>query len=128
MSSGSEAQSTQQQVIKGGFKVQTATCKPLPIVYGTCRVAGTCIWDGEYTAVSQSSGGKGSGGGSAVIYYSESFLMAVAQGQILGMGRGWKSSGATEFIRDVAHGLSLTYTRGARRQVDASPRQIAKQE
>lgn len=101
MGSSSEAQSNQQQVIKGGYKVQTATFKPLPIVYGTCRVAGTFIWDGEYTSQSQGNGGKGSGGGSAVTYYSESFLMAVAQGQILGLGRGWKSSGAQEFLRSV---------------------------
>lgn len=112
MGSSSEAQSSQQQVVKGGYKVQTATFKPLAIVYGTCRVAGTLIWDGEYTSQSQGNGGKGSGGGSAVTYYSESFLMAVAQGQILGMGRGWKSSGATEFLRSVAE-ADFTIVTGA---------------
>lgn len=40
---------------------KTSTFKPLPIVYGSCRIVGALIWDGKYTKQQQSNdGGKGS--------------------------------------------------------------------
>jgi len=68
------------------LKIQTSTFgAPIPIVYGTTRIAGNIIWGTDYTehtkTESASSGGKGGGGAKVKSYtYSITFAVGLAQG------------------------------------------------
>lgn len=78
-----------------GLHVQTSAYgNPLPIVYGTNRTSGNMIWYGDFTQIpvsSSSGGGKGGRSNNAVTSYeySTSFLMAISEGQIQGIGKVW---------------------------------------
>lgn len=59
---------------------------PVPLIYGTRKVAGNIIWLGDlqsYVIVHKQSGGKGGGGGGAStteMRYRRSFLIAICEG------------------------------------------------
>ena len=75
------------------LKVQSATYGiPIPIVYGTSRVAGNAIWitPKKETSHEQSSGGKGGGGSSSTTFtYSQSVAMGICEGPITGISKIW---------------------------------------
>jgi hypothetical protein len=61
---------------------------PVPVVYGTTKVGGSCIWYGNFKSTAQSqSVGKGGGGSTTTGYtYAASFQMALCEGPIAGIG------------------------------------------
>jgi hypothetical protein len=64
----------------------------MPRVYGTYRVPLNPRWLPEFTADSQSAGGKGGGGGSEYYTYSSSPLYWCADGiNVIGVSRIWKN-------------------------------------
>jgi hypothetical protein len=96
----------QQQAAAAGLNVQTSVQgKPIPLIYGTTRVASNLIWYGDFDAQQQSSsagggqggvggggGGKG-GGGSGTYTYSASFMSALCEGPIEGVHVGYVNKG-----------------------------------
>lgn len=63
---------------------------PVPVVYGQNKVAGNCIWYGDFQAIAQQqkqSGGKGGGGSSSTTSYTykASYQLALCEGQISGI-------------------------------------------
>lgn len=103
--SGGDGQSVQAQqpAIASGLRIQSSVAgTPIPIVYGTNRVAGNLMWMGDFTATSAqaSGGGKagGKGGGSGgksgsgapvQVTYSASVIFGLAEGPIAGVGQVW---------------------------------------
>lgn len=81
------------------LKVQASTYgNPIPTVYGAARIAGNMIWSKEitetaHTSTQSSGGGKGGGGGSSVTTttytYSQSFAVALCEGEIAGVRKIW---------------------------------------
>ena len=62
---------------------------PVPVIYGTNKEAGSCIWYGDFKSTAQKSktGGKGGGGSTTTGYtYSASFQMGLCEGPIQGIG------------------------------------------
>ncbi len=62
---------------------------PVPVVYGTTKVGGSCVWYGDFksTAQKSQSSGKGGGGSTTTGYtYSASFQLALCEGPIQGIG------------------------------------------
>ena len=93
--------STQHQqptVLTGGYRLQTSTYKGLTIVYGTQRVPGNIVAIFDFTVTAHNGGGKGFGGGQTNYTYSERILTGLCQGPILGVGRVWRGSGASELL------------------------------
>ena len=79
----------------GDLKVQnSAYGQMLPIVYGTARLAGNMIWSRPILETKHSeevSGGKGGGSSQEVINYtySQTFAVALCEGEITGIRRIW---------------------------------------
>ncbi len=81
-----------------GLQVQTASSAlPIPIVYGTARLAPNLIWNGAFRAFpqySKSSAGKGGGHSSVSGYtYATSALFAIGEGPVAGLGTVWRGGG-----------------------------------
>lgn len=80
------------------FRVQSSAYGlPIPIIYGTNRLAGNLIWYGDFTAHAhtdtQETGGKGGGGGEVThttYTYTVSFIMALCEGPIKDILKVWK--------------------------------------
>ena len=94
----SGTQTAQPAVVKGGYRLQTSTFKGLTIIYGTQRIAGNILALFDYTVTAHDGGGKGFGGGQVQNTYSERILTGLCQGAILGVGRVWRGSGASELL------------------------------
>jgi len=86
---------------------------PIPRVYGRARLGGQVIWamDFEEEAATSEAGGAGKGGlgggaaGSATEYrYFASFAVALAEGEITGLGRVW-ADGQELGLGDVTYRL-----------------------
>src|SRR4029077_12740237 len=112
-SGGSQPASTPNYT---GLQIQTAvSALPIPIVWGTSKLAPNVIWYANFkaTPVSSSGGGGGkglfhggsSGGGSAGQYdYKAVFLRAMSEGPIQGVGLVWRGQSTPSL---GALGLSL---------------------
>ena len=61
---------------------------PVPVVYGTGKVGGNCMWYGDFTSTAHSQKtGKGGGGSSNSSYtYSASFQLGLCEGPITSIG------------------------------------------
>jgi hypothetical protein len=95
---------TPQQVAT--LQVTSATKgEPVPVVYGTQRIAGTVIWYGNFQQHEQGGGKKGGGGGSkkgdpgAETRYSASFAIALCEGPIDGVSRIWQNKDPVDMSR-----------------------------
>lgn len=74
------------------LKVQnSAYGQPIPLIYGTYRMAGNVIWAGTPVEHSQTQGGKG-GPTSTTYSYSLSFAVGLCEGPIVGVRRIWANS------------------------------------
>jgi hypothetical protein len=78
----------------GDLKVQSsAPGMPIPIVYGSARIAGNVIWSSGIRehANTQSVGGKGGGGGGSYTTYTYDVDVAIAlcEGPIVGINKAW---------------------------------------
>lgn len=77
------------------LRIQTSTNgMAIPVVFGTNRITGNLMWVDEwwYTTTQNQQGGKGGGGGGGsytTIDYKLSFIMALCEGQIAGIGQCW---------------------------------------
>lgn len=63
--------------------------QPIPIAYGTVRIAGQVIWQTDLQEHKQTSGGKGGGPKVTTYSYSVSFAVMYCEGPILGYNRIW---------------------------------------
>jgi hypothetical protein len=63
--------------------------QPIPIPYGTIRVAGQTIWASELIESSEEVGGKGSSDGATIYHYSVNILTSVCEGPVEGVLRIW---------------------------------------
>lgn len=70
-------------------RVQSNTYgQPIPICYGTIRVAGQTLWASELIEASEEVGGKG-GGGATMYSYSVNLLTSVCEGPVAAVLRIW---------------------------------------
>jgi hypothetical protein len=85
---------------------------PIPIVWGTNKMAGNLIWYGDFRTIAhtQKQGGKGGGGKvtTTTYTYTVSFLQALCEGPISGVARVW--SGKNTY--PDPSGLALTILTG----------------
>jgi hypothetical protein len=97
----------------GDLKVQASTYgNAIPIVYGSMRLAGNMIWSTPILetahVTSQESGGKGFGGSQTVnsttYTYSQSFAIALCEGEIIGVRKIWANG---EIIYNVANDADI---------------------
>jgi len=94
----------------GDLKVQSSTYgNPIPIVYGSMRIAGNMIWSTDRIptahTTTQSGGGKGGGGGSVTqtsYTYSQSFAIALCEGEIAGVRKIWANGKLIYNLSDTA--------------------------
>jgi hypothetical protein len=109
MFGSSQSTPSSQAPVYLGVEVPTSVSTlPVPIVYGTQRVAPNLIWYGDYRSESQSQaeGGKGFGGGGqsdSQVYFA-SMIMALCEGPIQGIGQIW--NGQTTYTLEQT-GFSL---------------------
>ena len=97
-----------------GLQVQTASSAlPIPVCYGTNRLAPNLIWNGAFRAIpqySKSSGGKGGGHSSVSGYtYATSAVFAIGEGPISGLGAVWRGGGtyaASDFFLGLFAGTT----------------------
>lgn len=92
----------------GDLRVQSSAYgAPIPIVYGTVRVAGNIIWalPIRETSHKEDVGGKGGGGGSVTTFtYSATLALAIAEGEITGIRRIWADA---NLMYDVGNNASI---------------------
>ena len=78
-----------------GIGVQTSVYgRPIPICFGTNRLAANLGWYGDFQAIAheQSAGGKGGGGGSITSYsYQSAVDFLLCEGPIVGINRVWRN-------------------------------------
>lgn len=97
----------------GDLKVQSSTYgNPIPIVYGAMRIAGNVIWsmdivETSHTTTSGGGGGKGGGGGGGSVTqtsytYSQSFAIAICEGEIAGIRKIWANGKLIYNLSDTA--------------------------
>src|SRR5580704_7010705 len=110
-SGGSQPASTPDYT---GLQIQTAvSALPIPIVWGTCKLAPNVIWYANFKAIAAGSsggGGKGLFGSSASSSnsgqydYKADIILAICEGPITGIGDVWRGQSTTSL---GALGLSL---------------------
>lgn len=111
---GSPKVSNNSPVISS-MRVQTSCYgKALPLVYGCARVAPNLIWYNDFQAhphTSSASAGKGGGGmqGQTSYTYTAAMIMAMCEGEILGVPRVWRGK---EILTPSTLGLDV-YTGSA---------------
>jgi hypothetical protein len=97
-----------------GLQIQTAvSALPIPILWGTSKLAPNVIWYANFKAIPVTSGGGGGGkglfgGGSGTSTgqydYKADVILAICEGPILGVGDVWRGQSTTSL---GALGLSL---------------------
>jgi hypothetical protein len=98
-----------------GLQIQTAvSALPIPIVWGTSKLAPNVIWYANFRAIPVGGGGGGggkglfggggSGGGSGGYDYKADVMLAICEGPITGVGDVWRGQSTTSL---GALGLSL---------------------
>ena len=81
---------------------------PLPIVYGTQRIAGNLIWYGGFkaTAITSKTSQGGKGGGvsqqNTTYSYSASLILSLCEGPIVGVNKVWRESTELESSQSTA--------------------------
>lgn len=96
-----------------GLQIQTAVnTLPVPIVWGESKLAPNVVW---YNNFQTQNGGKGSGGGKGGLFnsnnqptYSAAVIMALCEGQIIGINQVWKNQSVYSLSQ-----LSLTLFLGS---------------
>lgn len=97
----------------GNIRIQTAAYgKPIPLVYGTTRIASNLFWYDNFQAIphtqSQGGGGGKGGGGSAstntTFTYSADVIFGLCEGTVVGVGTVIKEKAETTI---AAEGLTL---------------------
>lgn len=76
-----------------GLQIQTAVnTLPIPIVWGTSKIAPNVIWYNDFQTHGGSSGGKGGlfSSGSSEYTYTASVMLALCEGPIAGINQIWK--------------------------------------
>ena len=112
--SGGKSKKT-QPTIASGLQLQSSSYgAPIPLVYGTSRLAPNLIWYNNFTATPVSNGGKGGGKGGAggnsktgegqSYTYTVSLQMGICEGPIIGIGNVYQDKTVTTLS---ALGLSL---------------------
>lgn len=105
----------------GGIRIQTSSYgKPIPIIYGTTRVAANLFWYDHFTATSHTeaqSAGKGGGGASTstTYTYNSDVLFGLCEGSISGIG-----AVAREKEETTLSAQNMTLFTGARPQSEWS--------
>ncbi len=76
-----------------GLQIQTAVnTLPIPILWGTAKIAPNVVWYNDFQTQNGSSGGKGGlFGGASGTTYSASVIMALCEGPIVGINQIWKN-------------------------------------
>ena len=101
----------------GDLRVQSSALGvPIPIVYGASRLAGNMIWSAPIleTATTTESGGKGGGGAKQTSYsYSQSFAVAICEGEIHGVRRMWANGELIYNNSDTADDSTLAASEAA---------------
>ncbi len=80
-----------------GFKIQTSVYGlPIPIVYGTTRIAANLIHMPNIPSISPGQGGKGitSKGATSGKSYNAAMILSLCEGQIAGIGNVWRDKDA----------------------------------
>ncbi|MEA1651845.1 phage tail protein [Nitrospirillum sp. BR 11164] len=94
-----------------GLQVQTSAAGlPIPLLWGTQRVAPNLIWYDDFTSkavASDTGGGKGGGAQSTTQVYSCAVAMGLCEGEIAGIGRVWADKTDTSLAK-----LNLTLFTG----------------
>lgn len=103
---------TQEGPRLSDLKVQASTYgNPIPIVYSGMRLAGNVIWSTDILETrheDEQSGGKGGGGGSVTVVsytYSQSFAVAICEGEISGIRKIWANG---KLIYNMSDGAAIT--------------------
>lgn len=90
----------------GDLKVQASTYgNPIPQTFGATRVAGNVIWAADIveTEHTTSAGGKGGGGPSQTNYtYTQTFALALCEGEIAGVRKIWANGELIYNLSDTA--------------------------
>lgn len=90
---GSSSQATTEQRYNALQLQSSSYGSPIPLVYGTNRIAGNLMWYGAFTSTphTQSAGGKGGGGGggSTSYTYSAALAFGLCEGPITGVSAIW---------------------------------------
>jgi hypothetical protein len=67
--------------------------QPVPVVYGTSKVGGNCMWYGDFKSIASSQKvGKGGGSQTTGYTYSASFQLGLCEGPIAGIGTVWNGT------------------------------------
>ncbi len=66
--------------------------KPIPVVYGQNKVAGNCVWYGDFQVIQTQLGGKGGGGGTTSYDYHSSYMLCICEGPITAFDNVWQGS------------------------------------
>lgn len=98
MSGGGTTISTSETRIEALSLQSSAYGVTVPLVYGVNRISGNMLWYGDFKAIahtsSSGSGGKGGGGGvtqvSTTYTYTASVMMALTEGQAIGVSKVWR--------------------------------------
>lgn len=93
---------------------QSSYGQPIPVVYGTKRIAGNLVWFANFQANSHSTTSGGKGGGSATntdYTYTASAILALCEGPIPGIGKVWKDKETSDLTT-----LNLTLFTGTATQ------------
>lgn len=97
------------------IQIQTSSYgQPVPVVFGTTRIAANMVWFANFTPISHTTktGGKGGGSSSNTTYtYTASAILALCEGTISGIGSVWKDKDKTTLAA-----LGLTLFTGAQDQ------------
>lgn len=99
----------------GDLKVQnSAYGQPIPLLYGSWRVAGNIIWSGIPVEYTQEHSGKGGASAPSTYGYKLSFAVALCEGVIETVPRIWANG---TLIYDVTDPTDFTTVSGSNNQV-----------
>ncbi len=99
-----------------GYQLQSSIYgRPIPIVYGQMRIAGTVIWTGNWDPVPGAPGsGKKAGKDGNIYTYYTSIMVALCQGPIRGVGSVWMNNvrlfPGSALVEFTVTSTGLTYT------------------
>jgi hypothetical protein len=86
---------------------------PVPVIFGTTRVASNLIWLGNFQskAATTTAGGKGGSSSNTTYTYTGAAILSICEGQITGIGTVWKDANIT-----TLSALGLSFFSGAATQ------------
>lgn len=101
-----------------GIQISTSCYdQPIPIVYGTARLAGNIIWMPAelWKRYATSSGGKG-GSSTPGERYTQAAMIALCEGPILGIGRVWRDKDLFQDLASAEPSAPMSLSLGSRPQ------------